>query len=114
MLPARAWPERGEGLSLDAMDRLAGATFAVAGQEKPASDIDNAVRSQDEAVSAWFVTCADRLSTGEVAVAPPDEFPGLALALAELPDEAPASLRAAIEARVLLQSEIEHAVAVRA
>jgi multidrug resistance protein MdtO len=114
MLPARAWPERGEGVSIDALDRLAGATFAVAGQEKPTPDRDKAVRPQDEAVSAWFVTCADRLSTGEVAVAPPDEFPGLALALAELPDEAPASLRAAIESRVLLKSEIEHAVAVRA
>jgi multidrug resistance protein MdtO len=114
MVPARAWPERGDGLSLASLDRLAGATFAVVDQEKPAPDIENAVRSQDDAVSAWFVTCADRLSAGEAAVAPPAEFPGLALALEGLPDGAPASLRAAIEARVLLRSEIESAVAVRA
>jgi multidrug resistance protein MdtO len=114
MLPRGAWPERGEGLSLDDLDRLAGATFAVVGQEKPAPAIDNALRPQDESVSVWLVTCADRLSTAEVAVASPDEFPGLALALEALPDEGPATLRAAIEARVLLQSEIEQAVAIRA
>jgi multidrug resistance protein MdtO len=113
MLPARAWPERGEGLSLDALDRLAGATFVVVDQERPAPDITKAVHLQDEAVSAWLVTCADRLSTGEMAVAPPDASSGFGLALKELSDEASVSLRAAIEARVLLQSEIENAVAVR-
>jgi multidrug resistance protein MdtO len=112
MLPARAWPERGEGLSLDALDRLAGATFVVVDQETGA-DIAKAVRPQDEAVAAWLITCAERLSTGERAVVPPDESPVLGLALEELSDKAPASLRAAMESRVLLQAEIENAVAVR-
>jgi len=114
MLPARAWPERDEGLSLASLDRLAGATFAVVGQERPAPEIAKALSANDETVSAWLITRADRLSAGEAAVAPPDEFPDLARALGELSEEAPASLHAVIEARVLLQSEIEHAVAVRA
>jgi hypothetical protein len=100
-------------LSLDALDRLAEVTFVVVDQERPAPDIAKAVHLQDEAVSAWLVTCADRLSTGEMAVVPPDASSGLGLALKELSDEASVSLRAAIEARVLLQSEIENAVAVR-
>jgi multidrug resistance protein MdtO len=113
MLPARAWPERGEGLSLDALDRLAGATFVVVDQ-KTSADIAKAVRLQDEAVLVWLVSCADRLSTGENVARAPDESSGLCRALTALPDEAPTSLRAAIEARVLLQSEIENAVAVKA
>ena len=112
MLPAHAWPRRGEGLSLDALDRLAGATFVVVDQETDA-DMAEAVRPQDDAVSAWLVTGAERLSTGEMAVVPPAESSGLGLALKELAEEAPASLRAALEARVLLQAEIENAVAVR-
>ena len=114
MLPARAWPERGEGLSFDALGRLAGATFAVVGQEKPAPYFDKAVGIQDEALSAWLIASSEKLSRGLMVAVPLDPSMGLSLALEELPLNAPISLRATLEARVLLRSEIENVVSVRA
>ncbi|HTR16975.1 MAG TPA: FUSC family protein, partial [Acetobacteraceae bacterium] len=113
MLPAHAWPKKNKELSLCSLERLIGATFVVVDQD-PGAGITDAVHQQDEAVSAWLVASADRLSTGEMTVVAPEGFSDLGPALAALSDEAPASLRAALEARMLLQSEIEDVVASRA
>jgi len=51
---------------------------------------------------------------GETTAAPRDESTRLNLALQELSVDAAVSLRAALEARVLLRSEIENVVSVRA
>lgn len=112
LLPAQAWHETIGGLSLDAFDRLAGAAFAVVNQVT-GSDAGEVLHRQDEAVSAWLATCADRLAAAETVVGTPVDWPDLGETPAELPDEAPFSRRAAIEARRLLRSEIENAVAVR-
>ena len=111
MLPTRAWLERTGGFSLGSLDRVAAATFVVVNQEPPAA-VAQIFRRHDQATAAWLVACADRAApggTGAAAILEPP-FPGEALA--PFADHASAGLRAGIEARELLQSEIKRAVPV--
>lgn len=96
----RMLPARGRALPPDTLDRLAGAVFVVADQPPAAG-----VRDEDRAAAAWLAACADRLAS-EKATALPDVLP----VPAPPPGDAPIPLRAAAEARALLQSEIIHAV----
>ncbi|MEJ1975280.1 MAG: FUSC family protein [Acetobacteraceae bacterium] len=96
------------GVPVNSLDRLAGAVFAVVDQEADAA-IADIVRVQDEAASAWFAGCASRLSKSERPVEAPGESPTLSGISTMLSDDVPASLRAAIEARLFLRLEIAHA-----
>jgi multidrug resistance protein MdtO len=111
MLPARVWLERTGGFSLDALDRVAAATFVVVNQEVP-SAIAQAIRRHDQVTAAWLLACANRVAPGGTGAAAVLEPPSPGEALPPFADHASAALRAAIEAREFLQSEIERAVAV--
>jgi multidrug resistance protein MdtO len=110
MLPARAWLEPTGGLSLDALERVAAASFVVVDQQDDPR-IAETVQAHDREVAAWLDASAARVAPGGV-VSAFIEPPRLGMNAAALPDQAPASLRVAIEARELLQLEIENAVAV--
>ncbi|WP_020173557.1 FUSC family protein [Methyloferula stellata] len=110
-LPTRPRRVASDQVSLDILDGLAGATFVVADQE-PDAAIAEPVRPSDEAASAWLLSAADRVSKGETAMPAPDRSLDLDRALTQLPADAPMSRRATIEARLLLQAEIENAVAI--
>ena len=113
MLPARQAEASGAGLSVASLHRLAGATFAVVDQpHEPTSPRSSA--EQDAAAAAWFVAYADRLrhGRGRRAVPPERSRPSIRPGRA-CPPTPSLTLRAAIEARALLQAEVEHAVAVR-
>jgi multidrug resistance protein MdtO len=110
VLAERTRQEGATGLSLDSLDRLAGATFVVVDQEI-CDALTEIAQPQDEVISTWFVAAADRIATGEMATVDPDEFSGLGQALAALPADAPIAYRATLEARLLLKSEVENAVA---
>jgi hypothetical protein len=85
------------------LDRLGAAAFVVAGQ----SCDPDASREIDAATSSWFEEAARGVEVGEPAPRAPE--PALIEhAQAGIPVEATPSLRAAIEARVLLQRQIEH------
>jgi multidrug resistance protein MdtO len=84
------------------LDRLAAAAFVVAAQ--PRSDAGEAARVQDATASAWFADAARRVAAGEPPAPPQREASD---AHAALPPAAPPSLRAAIDARILLQREME-------
>ncbi|HLZ66992.1 MAG TPA: FUSC family protein [Aliidongia sp.] len=105
MLPARAWLERTGGLSLVGLGRVAAAGFVVVDQQI-APEIAETARRHDQAVAGWLGACADRVAPGGQASAPPRPD----LSSTAVPPEAPASLRAALEARELLRLELEHAV----
>jgi multidrug resistance protein MdtO len=107
LLPARTWQHATGGVALEALDRLAGAAFTVVDQASGA-DLPEHVRRQDAAMSAWFVASADRVAAGEPFAG--DGHHGSDHATSADPATSPG---AAIEARRLLQSEIENAVAVR-
>ncbi len=65
-------------------------------------------------MSSWFMASADE-PTGETGLLIPEGFTDLCRMLTVSSEAAPPlSLRAAIEARLLLQSEIENAVTARA
>jgi len=110
LLPARVWLERTGGLSLDALERVAAASFVVVDQADDPR-IAATVQAHDQEVAAWLVASAARVAPGGVSSAF-IEPPRLGMTVAALPDHAPASLRVALEARELLQLEIENAVAV--
>jgi multidrug resistance protein MdtO len=110
LLPARGWRNATGGVSLAALDRLAGATFVVVGQPTGPGEPTDA-RQRDRVLSDWLVASADRVAAGALIEAgAPAGSGGAAVAL---PADAPAPLRAAVEARGLLQAEIDNAVADR-
>jgi multidrug resistance protein MdtO len=111
LLPASALQDAAGGVPLNDLDRLAGATFAVVDQPE-APGVPEDLRRQDRAMSAWLIASADRLAKAAGTVAA-DTSSGLDRAWATLPGDAPTVLRAAVEARALLQSEIDNAVAAR-
>jgi multidrug resistance protein MdtO len=93
--------------SFEYFHRVAGAVFVVAEQfaNEAASDI---LHAQDAAIAAWFSACAESLSAGRPL--PPSPSPqALGEALAALPADAPIEMRSALEARLMLLSEIEGA-----
>ena len=92
------------------LDRLAAAAFVVAAQPSQA-DLDEAARTQDARASTWFADTARRVATGQSPPAPPDRT-ALVAASAELTASAPSRVRAALDARIFLQREMEHAASV--
>jgi multidrug resistance protein MdtO len=96
-----------EEAAVKSVDRLAAAAFVVAAQP-PGEEIGEAARAQDAAAAQWFADAAQRVAAEARPPPPPRE---VIVAAATLSPAAPASLRAAIDARVLLQREIEHAAA---
>jgi multidrug resistance protein MdtO len=103
LLRADRGHERIDESAVRRLDQLGAAAFVVADQ----SCDPDASRKLDAATSSWFEETARGFEAGEQARRPPD--PALIEhARAGIPIEAAPSLRAAIEARVLLQREIEH------
>lgn len=89
-----------ETMSFDTLDRLAAAVFVVAGQET-GDEITAQVHPQDLAFAERFEVAAAELSApATLAAMDPVFIPAAPV---------PASHRAALEARVLLQSEIRNA-----
>src|SRR5258705_2549979 len=99
-----------EETAVRTLDRLAAAAFVVAAQPSQA-DLDEAARTQDARASTWFADTARRVATGQSPPAPPDRT-ALVAARAELTASAPSPLRVALDARIFLQREIEHAASV--
>jgi multidrug resistance protein MdtO len=105
LLRAHPRRQRIDASAVHRLDRLGAAAFVVAGQ----STDPDVSREFDAAVSSWF----ERAAHGFAADGPEPLAPEPALierAQAGMAVEAAPSLRAAIEARVLLQREIEHVV----
>jgi multidrug resistance protein MdtO len=105
LLRAQPSRQRIDASAVHRLDRLGAAAFVVAGQ----STDPNISREFDAAVSSWFERAAQGFAVSEPEPLAPE--PALMEhAQAGVPVEAAPSLRAAIEARVLLQWEIEHVV----
>jgi multidrug resistance protein MdtO len=105
LLRASRGHERVDESAVRQLDQLGAAAFVVADQ----SCDPDASRKLDAATSSWFEETAHRFEVGEPVPRAPD--PALVEhAQADVPVAAAPSLRAAIEARVLLQREIEHVV----
>jgi multidrug resistance protein MdtO len=105
LLRADRGHERIDESAVRQLDQLGAAAFVVADQSRD----PEASGKLDAATSSWFEETAHRFEVGEPASRPPD--PALIEhAQAGVPVAAAPSLRAAIEARVLLQREIEHVV----
>jgi multidrug resistance protein MdtO len=103
LLRADRGHERIDESAVRQLDRLGAAAFVVAEQSRDA-DVS---REFDAATLSWFEETARKFELGEPAARPPE--PALMEhAQAAVPVAAAPSLRAAIEARVLLQREIEH------
>jgi multidrug resistance protein MdtO len=111
-LPAREVQASETDLSLALLDRLAGATFVI-GEQSPNADIAAVVHRQDAVASAWFFASAERLTRGDTAPISLDASTAFDAVRTSLPNDTSISSRAAVEARVLLKSEIENAIAVR-
>jgi len=109
ILPARVWLERTGGLSFEALERVAAASFVVVDQADDPR-IAEALQAHDHEVATWLVAAAARVAPGGASSAFVG-LPRLGMSAAALPDQTPASLRAAIAARELLQLELENAVA---
>jgi multidrug resistance protein MdtO len=107
MLPKREPAKTSEGSPFGFLDRLSAAVFVVADQPADVT-LDKILRPEDEAVSTWLAATADRIAAGKP-IPPPDPSSHLREALAALPNSAPPDVRASIEARVLLRSEIANA-----
>ncbi|GGE98657.1 hypothetical protein GCM10011611_00200 [Aliidongia dinghuensis] len=117
MLPARAWLERSGGVSLETLDRVAAAVFVVVDQQtvpdwQTAPEIADAARRHDQAVAAWLGACADRVAPGGQAKPLLPEPPRPDIPSERSSMEATTSLHTALEARELLRSELENAIAV--
>jgi multidrug resistance protein MdtO len=95
-----------EETAVRSLDRLAAAAFVVAAQPSQA-DFGETARAQDARASTWFADTALRFATGQSPSAPPDQA-ALVAARAGLPASAPSPLRAALDARIFLQREMEH------
>ena len=105
LLPNRRYA-RVDACAVGRLDRLGAAAFVVAGQSR-SLDLGDVSQKLDAATSSWFEGTAHGLEVGEPAPHAPD--PALMEhAQAGVPVAAAPSVRAAIEARVLLQREIEH------
>ncbi len=94
------------------LERLATAVFVVVGQSHD-ENIGEGGREQDAATSAWFAETAERFAVARSAPAAPGED-SFGTARAVQPGVDRAHLRAAVEARVLLQREIEHVATIPA
>jgi inorganic triphosphatase YgiF len=94
-----------EEKAVRSLDRLAAAAFVVAAQPHQV-DFTEAARTQDARASTWFADTARRFAKGQTPPAPPDRT-AIVEARTSLPASAPSPLRAALEARVFLQQEIE-------
>ena len=112
LLGGRARRESFEETAIAHLDRLAMAVFVVAGQSS-SEDVSEASRRQDAATSHWFADAAERFAASDSAPEAPRPA-SVAEARAALPGVDQASLRSAIEARALLQREIEHVAAIPA
>jgi multidrug resistance protein MdtO len=112
LLQGRGRRESFEETALVHLDRLATAVFVVAGQSGGEAIIEQS-RLQDAATSVWFADTAEQFSAAQSAPAAPVQAT-VAEARAVLPGADALSMRAAIEARVLLQREIEHVAAIPA
>jgi len=103
LLRADGGHERIDESAVRQLEQLGAAAFVVADQ----SCDPDASGELSAATSSWFKETAHRFEAGDPAARPPD--PALMEhAQAGVPVAAAPSLRAAIEARVLLQREIEH------
>jgi multidrug resistance protein MdtO len=95
-----------EEAAVRSLDRLAAAAFVVAAQPSR-GDFGETARAEDANASVWFEETARRFSRGQAPPAPPDRTPLIGararLAAATL---SPASV--ALDARVLLQREMEY------
>jgi multidrug resistance protein MdtO len=96
-----------EETTVQSVDRLAAAAFVVAAQPVR-EDIGAAARAQDAAAGQWFADTAQRVALRQGPPPPPRSG---ATAQAVLSPAAPPSVRAAVDARTLLQREIEHVAA---
>ena len=105
LLPGRRYA-RVDASAVRRLDRLGAAAFVVAGQSRSA-DVVDASQKLDVATSSWFVEAAHRFEAGDPIPAAPDDAL-IAQTRASLPVAAAPSVRAAVEARVLLQHEIDH------
>jgi multidrug resistance protein MdtO len=103
LLRADRGHERIDESAVRRLDQLGAAAFVVADQ----SCDPDASRKLDAATSSWFEETAHRVEVGEPAPRAPDPVL-MEQVQAGVTAEASPSLRAAIEARVLLQREIEH------
>jgi multidrug resistance protein MdtO len=112
LLQGRARRESFEETALVHLDRLATAVFVVAGQPS-GEDISETSRMQDAATSVWFADTAERFTAAQSAPAAPGQAT-IAEAQAVLLGAGAPSLRAAIEARAILQREIEHVAVIPA
>ncbi len=93
---------------VQSVDRLAAAAFVVAAQ--PVREIvGEAARAQDAAAAQWFADTARRIAAREAPPSPPAR-PDTAVQTALLPATS-SPLRAALDARIFLQREIEHVAA---
>ncbi|MFZ4703304.1 MAG: hypothetical protein ACOYMG_24945, partial [Candidatus Methylumidiphilus sp.] len=109
-LSAHAGYGQTEGVSLDSLDRLVGATFTVVNQVQPGQDWSEAVTAQDEAASAWFASYAARMTAEGMAGLTSTPLRGLDASLEMHPaDSSLSPHRIAYEARLLLHAEIENA-----
>jgi multidrug resistance protein MdtO len=99
-------PESFEETAVRSLDRLAAAAFVVAAQPSQA-DFGEAARTQDARASTWFADSAHRFATAQAPPGPPDRT-ALVAARAGLLASAPPPLRAALDARIFLQREMEH------
>jgi multidrug resistance protein MdtO len=105
LLRGRRGHERIDASAVRRLDQLGAAAFVVADQ----SCDPDVTRELDAATSSWFEETAHRFGVGETAPRPPDPAL-LEQAQTGLPAAAAPPLRAAIEARAMLQHEIEHVV----
>jgi multidrug resistance protein MdtO len=97
-----------EETAVRSLERLAAAAFVVAAQ--PTRDVGEAARMQDATASEWFTDAARRVAAGEPPAPPHREAFD---AYAVLPPAAASSLRAAIDARIFLQREMEYVTLAR-
>jgi multidrug resistance protein MdtO len=104
MLPRREPAVTRGGSPLGLLDRLSAAVFVVADQRADTT-LDKILRPEDETVSHWLAAAADRVAAGQPTPLP-DPPSHLREAQAALPNNTPPDVRASIEARVLLRSEI--------
>lgn len=107
LLPGHPLPRR-EDAALGPLHRLAAAVFTVADQGD-AGDAAADRAGTDRAAADWLIARADALMTG--AAGPPSDPPP-AVPLAPPLADAPAPLRAAFEARLLLRAEMDNVAAV--
>ncbi len=112
LLGGRARRESFEETAIAHLDRLAMAVFVVAGQSS-GEDVSETSRRQDAETSHWFADAAERYAAAHSA--PPAPGPAIATEpQTVVPGMDRSFARAAIEARTLLQREIEHVAAISA